>query len=210
MAGNTGTGVFKREESYDAFININHIADLAVQSSSPMLLGANVTITDAVHFFARAGKSEPKWREMSEHLGSIANLGVRNQGTLAGNLMMKHAHRDFPSDVFVCFETLAATLEIVDSAGAVQEMSLQNFLEADMKRRLIKTIRFPPARQGRPGRVERVRVGRMWLKAGPRQRTVDSAPHTFFKTFKIMPRSSNAHAYVNAGFLATVDVEKNY
>ena len=25
-----------------------------------------------------------------------------------------------------------------------------------------------------------------------------------------MPRSSNAHAYVNAGFLATVDVEKNY
>ena len=207
VAGNTGTGVFKREEDYETFININNIPELAVQSDSPMLLGANVTITDAVHFFARAGKSEPKWRELSEHLASIANLGVRNQGTLAGNLMMKHAHKDFPSDVFVCLETLAAILEIVDSTGAVEEMSVESFLGADMKRRLIKTIRFPPVRQGRS---ERVRVGRMWMKAGPRQRALDSAPHTFFKTFKIMPRSSNAHAYVNAGFLATVDVEKNY
>ena len=212
MAGNTGTGVYKREETYDVFININNIPDLAVESTSPMLLGANVTITDAVHYFARAGKSDPKWEEISGHLASIANLGIRNQGTLAGNLMMKHQHRDFPSDVFVCFETLAATLEIVDSTGAIQETSLETFLGTDMKRKLIKTIKFPLTRQGRSGLLTsgRVRVGRMWMKAGPRQRTPASAPHTFFKTFKIMPRSSNAHAYVNAGFSATVDVEKNY
>ena len=212
VAGNTGTGVYKTEETYEVFININNIPDLTVQSNSPMFLGANVSITDAVHFFARAGKSEPKWLEISQHLASIANLGIRNQGTLAGNIMMKHDHKDFPSDVFVCFETLGATLEIVGSSGAVEEMSLETFLQADMRRRLIKTIKFPPTRQGRSVLVkpERVRVGRMWLKAGPIQRSLDSAPHTFFKTFKIMPRSSNAHAYVNAGFMATVDVEKNY
>ena len=206
MAGNTGTGVYKREEeSYDAFININNIPELTVESESPVLLGGNVTITDAVHLFARVGTSDPKWREISRHLDSIASLAVRNQATLAGNLMMKHAHNDFPSDVFVCFETMGATLEIMDSAGTVQEMSLDTFLGADMKRKLIKTIKFPTGRMTMQG-SGRPRLGRRPMRGGLGVRT----PHTFLKTFKIMPRSSNAHAYVNAGFLASVDVERNY
>lgn len=208
MAGNTGTGVYKREEeSYDAFVNINNIADLKVESESPMYLGGNVSITDAIHYFARAGNSDPKWTEISKHLANIANLGIRNQGTLAGNLMMKHAHPDFPSDVFVCLETLGATLELLDSAGAVEEISVESLLGADMTRRLIKTIKFPAKRQVRSV-AGRVRVGRMWMRAGPGEAA--GATHTFLKTFKIMPRSSNAHAYVNAGFLANVDIEKNY
>jgi hypothetical protein len=59
VGGNTGTGVFKHdEESYDAFVDINKVQELKVQSNEPMYLGANVTITDAIHFFGAAGELE--------------------------------------------------------------------------------------------------------------------------------------------------------
>ena len=31
-------------------------------------------------------------------------------GTLAGNLMLKHAHNDFPSDIFVILEAVGASI----------------------------------------------------------------------------------------------------
>ena len=44
VAGNTGTGVFKRdEEEYDAMVNINKIPELKAESTSPVSLGANVS-----------------------------------------------------------------------------------------------------------------------------------------------------------------------
>ena len=61
VGGNTGTGVFKHdEESYDAFVDINHVAELKQQSQEPMVLGANVSITDAIHFFGAAGEDLDK------------------------------------------------------------------------------------------------------------------------------------------------------
>lgn len=33
-------------------------------------------------------------------------------GTIAGNLMIKHAHREFPSDIFLTLEALGAKLSI--------------------------------------------------------------------------------------------------
>ena len=61
VGGNTGTGVFKHdEESYDAFVDINHVVELKQQSQEPMVLGANVSITDAIHFFGAAGEDLDK------------------------------------------------------------------------------------------------------------------------------------------------------
>ena len=140
VGGNTGTGVFKHdEESYDAFVDINHVVELKQQSQEPMILGANVSITDAIHFFGAAGEevednkddplftpfllsgeAEPVFSEISHHLSLIASVGIKNQGTLAGNLMMKHAHQDFPSDVFLTLTTIGAMLEIVKVKGVMQ------------------------------------------------------------------------------------------
>lgn len=33
-------------------------------------------------------------------------------GSIAGNLMVKHEHRDFASDIFLLFETIGAQLTI--------------------------------------------------------------------------------------------------
>ena len=57
------------------------------------------------------------WKAISHHLSLIASVGIKNQGTLAGNLMMKHAHQDFPSDVFITMTTIGAMLEIVQVAN---------------------------------------------------------------------------------------------
>ena len=112
-----------------------------------MFLGANVSITDAIHFFSRAGQEDPRWSAVSKHLALIASVGIRNQGTLVGNLMLKNAHNDFPSDVFICLETVGATLEIVTSTGAIEEVSVAQFVTHDMNRKFVKTIKFPASKE---------------------------------------------------------------
>ena len=121
-------------------MNINKLEELKETSTDPMFLGGNVSITDAISFFAKAGETNPVWTAIGQHLHLIASVGIRNQGTLAGNLMMKNAHNDFPSDVFLSMETAGATLEIVDHNGGVEEKTVGEFVTTDMNRKFIKKI----------------------------------------------------------------------
>ena len=171
-------------------------------STDPMFLGANVSITDAIAFFKKAGETNPVWTAVGQHLHLIASVGIRNQGTLAGNLMMKNAHNDFPSDVFISLETVGATLEIVNTSGAVEEMTVGAFVTADMNRKFIKKIKFPSLKN----KTMKTDLHKLWLTS----KAKDGGAVWKIRTFKIMPRSTNAHAYVNAGFLALVDVDNNY
>jgi len=203
VGGNTGTGVFKHDEdNYDAFVSINKVEELKAMSTDPMYLGGNVSITDAISFFTKIGETTPVWTAIGQHLHLIASVGIRNQGTLAGNLMMKNAHNDFPSDVFLSMETAGATLEIVDHNGVVEEKTVAEFVTTDMHRKFIKKIKFPSLKN----KTMKKDLHRLWLttkaKAGGAEWKM--------RTFKIMPRSTNAHAYVNAGFLALVDAENNF
>ena len=212
VAGNTGTGVYKRdEESYHAFIDINKIAELKTESTNPMFLGGNVSITDAIAFFNRVGKAEPMWVSIARHLGWIASVGIRNQGTLAGNLMMKNAHHDFPSDVYICLATVGALLEIVTHTGASELVTPEQFVPSDMNRKFIKSIYFSASKRLKP----KIDVGFNKCMTYPSEFYANGGHKkgilkTFIRTFKIMPRSSNAHAYVNAGFMAKVDQDNNF
>ena len=212
VAGNTGTGVFKRdEESYDAFIDINKIAELKTESTNPMFLGGNVSITDAISFFNRVGKAEPMWLSIARHLGWIASVGIRNQGTLAGNLMMKNSHHDFPSDVYICLATVGALLEIVDHTGASELVTPEQLVPSDMNRKFIKSIHFSVSKRLQP----KLDVGFNKFMTYPSEFYVNGGhkkgnTETFIRTFKIMPRSTNAHAYVNAGFMAEVDQDNKF
>ena len=213
VGGNTGTGVFKRdEETYDAFININKIPELKTESTNPMFLGGNVTITDALAYFRRVGRAEPRWNAIARHLGWIASIGIRNQGTLAGNLMMKNAHPDFPSDVYLCLATVGALLETVDHSGSSEMISVEQFVTTDMNKKYIKSIHFSTSKWLQ----SKMDVGfNRSMKLYPSEFFANGGhkvgnSKTFIRTFKIMPRSSNAHAYVNAGFMAEVDQDNNF
>ena len=75
-----------------------------VLASDPFTLGAATTLTSAIELMTSRSKEDPSGYEylaaVATHLKKVANVSVRNVGTIAGNLMLKRAHNAFPSDVF--------------------------------------------------------------------------------------------------------------
>lgn len=107
--------------------------------------------------------------------------------------MLKHQHREFPSDVFLILETCGAKLHIckrknsifqaeklkqlflfyiVSSPGNKARVTLLDFLKMDMKHKIIYSIEIPKL-----------------------------SSDYVYRSYKVMPRAQNAHAHVNAGFL---------
>lgn len=185
VAGNTGTGVFKEDGPYAGYLEVNGVAELTTQvvNKSEAVLGAANTLTRTIEFLQDLSKKEgfEYAAQMSKHIKRVANTPVRNCGTVAGNLMMKHAHNDFPSDIFLLLESVGAKLSIASSQTEISSYSPTDFLGVDMKGKVIVSISLP-IRQG--GYV--------------------------FRSFKITKRYSNAHAYVNGGLLFKVDATKNF
>ncbi|XP_059612684.1 xanthine dehydrogenase/oxidase-like [Phlebotomus argentipes] len=177
VAGNTAHGVYRRDPNIELFIDISSIEALRTHTVGGYIeMGGNMTLTETMIFLRRAAFGRPQFgyvHELVRHLDLVAHVAVRNIGTLAGNLMIKHEHPDFPSDVFLILETVGAMLIIAENVGRTRSVSVANFLKMDMKRRIILKIRLPA--------MDPVR--------------------DILRTFKIMPRAQNSHAYVNAGFL---------
>ncbi|KAK7794360.1 hypothetical protein R5R35_007242 [Gryllus longicercus] len=176
VAGNTARGVYHRVNEPQVFININSVSELRSHSvGEEIILGANVTLTEAMELFYKLAKEQPKkfayTKVLADHIDLIANVPVRNTGTIAGNLTIKYEHNEFPSDVFLILETAGATLTVVDKDNKEEVVTLPAYLNLNMKKKVLKNVKLPSL-------DESFRVG----------------------SFKIMPRAQNAHAYVNAGF----------
>ncbi len=107
----------------------------------------------------------------------MANTAIRNTGTLAGNLMLKHAYQYFPSDLFIMLEALGANIVVASAAdgGKESKFGMAEWLKTSMDRRVIVKICLPAL----------------------------SKSHVF-RSFKITPRQVHAHAYVNAAFLVII------
>lgn len=79
-------------------------------------------------------------------MNSIDNLVIVyyfQMGTIAGNLMMKHAHRDFPSDIFVVFTGIDARINIMATKDNVLSLTCEDFLDFPMEECLIVSITIP-------------------------------------------------------------------
>ena len=195
--------MFKNDGPYTVFIDVNKISELHETSlGAEVLLGANVKITDAINLLA--GIDNEVCQGIAHHLRKIAGNGIRNQGSLAGNLMMKNSHNDFPSDVFLALETAGAMIEIVNSGGQVFTISVEEFSTYEMGAKILVRIRIPKGTKW----GEKKNLIQLWSRAEPGMGK--AGQEWKFRSYKIMPRSSNAHAYVNAGFLALVDTADNF
>ena len=192
---------------YDVFINLNKIAELTtIDVSETVTLGANVKISDAINSLETADNEV--WRGIAHHMRQIASYGIRNQGSLAGNLMMKHYHNEFPSDVFLSLETAGAQLVIMDPAGVMETVPLNALPTMDMNQKVIVQIKISLTELKQSSSNRRIELSNLWT-SGKLKPSISAAGEWVYRSYKIMPRSSNAHAYVNAGCLALVDKANN-
>ncbi|XP_069694441.1 xanthine dehydrogenase-like isoform X2 [Periplaneta americana] len=184
VAGNTGQGVYRITEQPQVYIDVGGIAELKSISTHPnLILGGNVSLTEAMNLFYKLSEENPDYKYtkvLADHIDLIANVPVRNTGTIAGNLAMKHQHNEFPSDMYLMLETVGATLNIANKGKILKNITMMAFLDMDIKHKVIHSINLPK---------------------------LDENYHV--RTFKIMPRAQNAHAYVNAGFLFKLKMSEN-
>lgn len=185
IGGNTAHGVYRRSTDLKVFVDISSVEELKARkiTENSLELGGAVTLTEAMEIFTKVANENKNFEylhEIVKHFDLIANVPVRNNGTLAGNLMIKNAHNEFPSDVFICFEAVGATINIWQSPKKETQIPLKDFISTDMNKKILTKITLP---------------------------AIDSTKFTF-RSFKIMPRAQNAHAYVNAAFLVQLNDSK--
>ncbi|KAG8313195.1 hypothetical protein J6590_006753 [Homalodisca vitripennis] len=186
VAGNTAQGVYKDETTYQNLIDISCVPELKTfdVSSEQLTIGVNLSLSELI-LLLRSCSSSSQFHytaALADHIALVANLPVRNVGTLAGNLCIKKLHPDFPSDLFVILETVGAKLLLESETGNIQSTSMTEFLSMDINKVLLTHVVLP---------------------------ALDNTTYVF-NTFKIMPRTKNAYAYVNAGFLFKVDKEAKF
>lgn len=177
--GNTAHGVYRTGKN-DLYIDINDIPDLRriQKTNQDLTLGGNISLTVAMETFQKYS-SEAGFKylhHLAHHIDLIASVPVRNIGSIAGNLMIKHAHNDFPSDLFLMLETAGTQIHILEAPGRKTSMMLQEFLETNMCHKIIYSVVLPAL-----------------------------SDEYEYRSYKIMPRAQNAHAHVNAGFLFALD-----
>ncbi|XP_028167400.1 xanthine dehydrogenase-like [Ostrinia furnacalis] len=183
VAGNTAKGAYPIDDYPSTLIDISGVSELkGWQKDQNLVVNAGTTLSELLDIF-QAASTDDDFTYMSafyDHLRLVAHIPVRNIGTIAGNLMIKHKHNEFPSDLFLLFETVGAQLTICPRRGFKKTVTMQDFLKTDMKGSVILNVLLPPLNK-------EYRV----------------------KTYKIMPRAQNAHAIVNAGFLYRIRPSDN-
>nr|XP_039262043.1 abscisic-aldehyde oxidase-like isoform X1 [Styela clava] len=189
VVGNTSTGVFKYEEPFDVYVDTKLVPDLYQinNGENTLTVGANVSLNNLIATLQQHASESVTFDVMAKHIKKIANVPVRNVGSWIGNLTMKRLHPEFPSDMFTLFEAYSVKLQILDcSTGNQKTYDLigdEGFINLDMSGKVVLSATIPKVAS-----------------------TSNGTQHAL--SYKVMPRSQNAHAYVNAAFYAAVDGQK--
>uniref|UniRef100_A0A182Q7D1 FAD-binding PCMH-type domain-containing protein n=1 Tax=Anopheles farauti TaxID=69004 RepID=A0A182Q7D1_9DIPT len=177
VAGNTGHGVYRRSDRIRVFLDLSSVEELRRHTiTDELVVGAGLTLTEFIALLEQTAEQHLNFTyctQMAKHIRRVANLPVRNVGTIGGNLMIKHQHPEFPSDVFLLLEAVGATLTVMcASESDLLSVSPQDFLKLNMHKCVLTTIRLPG--------YDHV--------------------STTFRSYKIMPVAQNSRAYINGAF----------
>ncbi|KOB78981.1 Antennal aldehyde oxidase, partial [Operophtera brumata] len=115
VAGNTAKGA--RPTIYPkVLIDISNVPELTAHYLDVnLVLGGNISLTDTMNIFKELSRiNDDFWylKIFYNHLLKVAHIPVRNIGTLAGNLVLKHQHPDFQSDIFILLECVGAIVRL--------------------------------------------------------------------------------------------------
>ncbi|XP_045484579.1 xanthine dehydrogenase 1-like isoform X1 [Pieris rapae] len=176
VGGNTAKGVYPILEYPRLLIDVSSVAVLkGYYLQQNLVVGAGNTLTELDEIFHQMSQHDDfrYLKVLQEHLKLVAHIPVKNIGTIAGNLMIKNKHKEFNSDIFLLFNTIGAELGILYGHGNANRISMEEFQNADMRGKVLLNVLLPPL----------------------------NSDFTKIVTYKIMPRSQNAHAVVHAGYL---------
>ncbi|XP_039280868.1 xanthine dehydrogenase/oxidase isoform X1 [Nilaparvata lugens] len=188
LCGGTSKGLYKSDPQPNWYIDISRVRSLKqfVLTNDYIKLGASTTLAEAIKHFRHAANRNPLkfsyGNIIADHIDHVATVPVRNIGTLAGNVSIKHKHRDFPSDIFLLLETVGAVITLEESDGVTETVGMMEYLQMNADRKLITKFSFP---------------------------ALETSKY-YIKTYKVMKRAQNAVAYVNAGFRFQLDKFNNY
>ncbi|HYM62709.1 MAG TPA: molybdopterin cofactor-binding domain-containing protein [Thermoanaerobaculia bacterium] len=192
VAGNTSIGIYKADvDDPHILIDIHAIPALLGfrESDQGLEIGAAESLQNVIDELQRVIARKPKektrgFAAFRAHLLDVANLQVRNIGSIGGNVMMTRAQAEtdspFPSDVYLVLETLGASITI---ASRDFDRGSKTFTMAGL-----------PAVSALPGDAVAKSFHIPYSQAGDE-----------IETFKIAYRDQNAHAIVNAGFVVRLD-----
>ncbi|XP_063842770.1 uncharacterized protein LOC135090214 isoform X1 [Scylla paramamosain] len=186
VVGNTGEGVYRNSSTPSACISTAGVRELyAIQkTATSLMLGGSVSLGRAMEVFKDVQFAEGfhYLESLASHWSVVANTATRNVGSIAGNLMLKHQHPEFPSDIFLTLLGAGASLTLGTAADAsTSEVTLEQFLSTNMAGCIILSVTLP-------------------------QLSLNTQIHSY----KISPRAVNAHAYVNAVFRFEVNTMADF
>eukprot|EP01094_Clydonella_sp_ATCC50884_P005714 TRINITY_DN1466_c0_g1_i1.p1 TRINITY_DN1466_c0_g1~~TRINITY_DN1466_c0_g1_i1.p1 ORF type:complete len:1300 (-),score=523.01 TRINITY_DN1466_c0_g1_i1:381-3914(-) len=174
IVGNTCHGIYK-EDPARVFVDLQYVHELtAVHSDADgVTVGAAASIT-SLHRALKAAVAEKPERActleaLAKHVLRVANVHVRNAGSVGGNLAMAKT-RGFLSDLSTILLGIDAQVTLA-SANGMRTVTMEEFLAEPV---------FAPGEIAYSIRVP-----------------FDS-PRTTFLTYKAALRAQNSHAYVNA------------
>jgi len=185
VVGDTCLGVYKRPSPVAAKIDIRRVAELRCEpqigSNDELVIGAARTLTDLLDAFEGHRGASITFGPLADHIRKIANTHVRNQASIAGNLVMART-MGFLSDLAPILQGAGASLDIYDASASrkIRTVTMDSFLAGGKTMPVgdvIVRLRVPVVRDAR----------------------------TVFRTYRSAVRPINCHAIANAALFAKLD-----